>query len=59
MDIATLFVLGGIVGYGAAAVVHRFKKKGNTISGNVQAGGSVNCDDVGGDVRACGSVRYG
>jgi hypothetical protein len=29
------------------------------VGGNVSAGGSVNCDDVGGSVNAGGSVRHG
>lgn len=29
------------------------------VAGNVSAGGSVNCDDVGGSVTAGGSVRKG
>lgn len=28
------------------------------INGDVEAGGSVNCDDVGGSVNAGGSVRH-
>ena len=30
-----------------------------SVQGNVSAGGSVNCDDVGGSITAGGSVRNG
>lgn len=31
----------------------------DNVHGNVNAGGSVNCDNVGGSISAGGSVRYG
>ena len=29
----------------------------NNVKGNIEAGGSVNCDDVGGNINCGGSVR--